>query len=159
MVKMLVIAAAIMMVMKGIAAEKIVVGDATGWKVPPTPEFYSSWAAQHNFAVGDTLEFQILASHTVAVVSKDGYDNCNAGDSKAHTQKPTEITIDRTGPFYFICTADSHCANGQKLAINVTDTIAPPPSHNGSSSPLPAFSISFIIVVVIQMIATSLFYY
>lgn len=102
------------------------------------------------------VEFQILASHTVAVVSKDGYDNCNAGDSKAHTEKPTEIILDRTRTFYFICTADSHCANGQKLAINVTETIAPPPSHNGSSSPLPltfAFSISFIIAIVVALLS------
>lgn len=74
---MLVIAAAIMMVIKGIAAEKIVVGDAIGWKVPPTPEFYSSWAAQHKFSVGDTLGnhsffFSIIVlfpfQHTVSVV-------------------------------------------------------------------------------------------
>lgn len=32
-----------------------VVGDSTGWNVPSATTFYSSWASNLNFSVGDTL--------------------------------------------------------------------------------------------------------
>lgn len=38
------------------AAQKVhVVGDATGWTIPPDTTFYSGWAEKNTFAVGDSL--------------------------------------------------------------------------------------------------------
>lgn len=41
--------------MEGAAAAVYVVGDATSWTIPPSAAFYSTWAANHTFAVGDIL--------------------------------------------------------------------------------------------------------
>lgn len=52
---LLVVAAAIMMVVNGVAAETYTVGDDSGWTVPSTPDLYTDWAADKNFAVDDVL--------------------------------------------------------------------------------------------------------
>ncbi|KAG5564420.1 hypothetical protein RHGRI_000564 [Rhododendron griersonianum] len=41
--------------MEGAAATVYFVGDATAWIIPPSAAFYSTWAANHTFAVGDIL--------------------------------------------------------------------------------------------------------
>lgn len=42
--------------MEGAAAKVYVVGDATSWTIPTGgAAFYSNWAANHTFAVGDIL--------------------------------------------------------------------------------------------------------
>jgi hypothetical protein len=42
-------------VLPGTQADELVVGDTTGWQVPPNTTFYSEWAAKNTFSVGDTL--------------------------------------------------------------------------------------------------------
>jgi hypothetical protein len=37
------------------AATSYVVGNATAWSVPTSTNFYTTWAEQYNFTVGDTL--------------------------------------------------------------------------------------------------------
>ena len=32
-----------------------IVGDAAGWRVPDTPNFYETWASDKSFVAGDTL--------------------------------------------------------------------------------------------------------
>ncbi|KMT02827.1 hypothetical protein BVRB_8g194100 [Beta vulgaris subsp. vulgaris] len=162
---MFIVAAVIIMVMKGITAETINVGDANRWINPPSPELYTSWAAEHTFAVGDVLVFQFTTNfHTVAMVTEAGYDACDAGNAVIHTEGPTEITLNRPGEFFFICTVGTHCDNGQKFAINVTGTAAaaapvptslpvePTPTDAGSSPPMPListfFSVSFVAFIV-----------
>ena len=37
------------------SASTVIVGGRTGWTIPPSPAFYSSWASQQTFRVGDGL--------------------------------------------------------------------------------------------------------
>ncbi|KNA17972.1 hypothetical protein SOVF_075030 [Spinacia oleracea] len=132
---LLVVAAAIMMVVNGVAAETYTVGDDSGWTVPSTPDLYTDWAADKNFAVDDVLVFPFSAPHNVAEVSKDAYDQCDAGDAEVFRLGPKEITLTENGPHYFICTFASHCTGGQKLVVTVGAPTTSAPSPTSSSTP------------------------
>ena len=41
--------------MKGATAAEYVVGDSSGWTLPPNTTFYSDWAASKTFQIGDVL--------------------------------------------------------------------------------------------------------
>ncbi|KAA0063540.1 hypothetical protein IC582_011837 [Cucumis melo] len=107
-----------------------VVGDSFGWNVPTSPNFYDSWAQGKTFVVGDVLEFNFaIQRHDVAKVTKDNYDSCSGQSPiSLSTSPPVKITLSEPGEHFFICTFAGHCSVGQKLAINVTDGTATPPS-------------------------------
>ncbi|KAL2929650.1 Cucumber peeling cupredoxin [Bienertia sinuspersici] len=141
MAKIIFVLATIMMLMNGILAVDHIVGDDNGWSTPSSPDFYSSWAARQNIVVGDTLVFNFNTNaHTVAVVPREAFDACDAGNAEIRTVGPTEITLNETGSFFFICTIDDHCDAGLKLAINVT-AFGTSPGPTSTLSPEPTSTI------------------
>ncbi|KAI4344148.1 hypothetical protein L6164_011412 [Bauhinia variegata] len=116
--------------------------DSFGWNVPTNQNFYSEWASSKNFFVGDKLVFNWTGTHTVAIVSKDDYDNCNTAASPFGSnlnETSFMVGLSETGPHYFICTIGNHCASGQKLSINVESSIsggpAAQPPESSTSAP------------------------
>ncbi|XP_060172070.1 blue copper protein-like [Lycium barbarum] len=110
-----------------------IVGDALAWTVPSGgAAAYSAWASRKTFAVGDILVFNFTTGlHSVAEVSKAAFDSCNTSSPiSISTNGPTNITLRTAGSHYYLCTIPSHCALGQKLAINVS-------AASGSISPAP----------------------
>ncbi|XP_019188432.1 PREDICTED: uclacyanin-3-like [Ipomoea nil] len=98
------------------AKDHIVGGDG-GWSQSGD---YTTWAASETFTVGDSLVFNYGGSHGVDEVSKDDYDNCNAGNAlRSFTDGKTTIKLSKAGPMYFMCPSFGHCQTGMKLAINV----------------------------------------
>lgn len=137
------------------------VGDTTGWTRPSDSTFYTTWAANKTFRIGDflgeyliyfccsfdggsTLTQLFLAvfnfatgSHAVAIVTLDAYNSCNVSNTIQVLQTgPVTLSLNTTGEHYYMCTFPGHCNGGQKLAINVvaaTNNTAPAPS--GTSVP------------------------
>ncbi|XP_041004836.1 early nodulin-like protein 1 isoform X1 [Juglans microcarpa x Juglans regia] len=122
-----------------VAVTTHVVGDSTGWVVPPSddPLFYAGWAAKQTFFIGDILLFNFsTGSQDVARVSKEAFFPCNS-TNPIFLEKtgPAKITLNSTGEFYFIGTFDNNCFRGQKLAINVTTSPGPTPSPTPRTKP------------------------
>ncbi|XP_048134246.1 cucumber peeling cupredoxin-like [Rhodamnia argentea] len=120
-------------------ATEYVVGGSRGWTAPPniTAGYYDEWAAGKAFTGGDTLRFIWNGRHNVAVVNREEYDSCTKVSSVSQGGETFNYTLpaDANGLYYFICTVDSHCENGQKLAITVVSpTPAESPNSSGSSS-------------------------
>ncbi|KAL3747725.1 hypothetical protein ACJRO7_016519 [Eucalyptus globulus] len=118
------------------AATEYVIGGSRGWTAPPniTAGYYTEWAAGKTFAGGDTLKFVWNGTHNVANVTREEYDNCTKVSSVLEGGEMLDFPLpaDANGLYYFICTIDSHCQNGQKLAITV---ISPTPTESPNSSP------------------------
>ncbi|KAK6918663.1 Phytocyanin domain, partial [Dillenia turbinata] len=95
---------------------------------------YTKWANSETFALGDTLLFSYGGTHGVDVVSQTDYTNCNAGNAlQSYSDGNTIITLNSTGPVYFMCPTFGHCGQGMKLAVTVGASATPP----GSNSPPP----------------------
>ncbi|XP_009758781.1 mavicyanin [Nicotiana tabacum] len=110
-----------------------VVGGSGGWS--QTAGDYSTWAAGETFNVGDTLEFNYGASHSVDVISKDDYDNCNTGNAlESYSDGKTTIKLSKAGPMYFTCSAFGHCQSGMKLAVDVKDSSSTPSTPSTTPS-------------------------
>ncbi|XP_044462827.1 umecyanin-like [Mangifera indica] len=114
------------------------VGDTTGWTRPSDSTFYTTWAANKTFRIGDFLVFNFATgSHAVAIVTLDAYNSCNVSNTIQVLQTgPVTLSLNTTGEHYYMCTFPGHCNGGQKLAINVvaaTNNTAPAPS--GTSVP------------------------
>ncbi|XP_010541720.1 PREDICTED: umecyanin-like [Tarenaya hassleriana] len=118
-------------------AEDYDVGDDTEWTRPSTADFYTRWAAGKTFRLGDILEFEFREGmHDVAIVNKEGYDNCNKANPMTLFQKPpVKVTLNTTGTHYFICTVGDHCTVGQKLAVTIAGAGAPPAPVSGPTTP------------------------
>ncbi|KAH6803243.1 hypothetical protein C2S51_034689 [Perilla frutescens var. frutescens] len=121
------------------AAATYVVGDTLGWRVPNNPSDYSNWASRHIFRVGDVLVFNFMTNlHDVAQVTKAAYDGCSSATPILLVMTgPWNVTLNSTGDHYYICTFNSHCGLGQKLAINVTTASSPSPSPTPAPAPSP----------------------
>ncbi|KAL0013735.1 hypothetical protein SO802_000804 [Lithocarpus litseifolius] len=154
-------------------AVNYVVGDSTGWAVPSTSTFYTTWANGKNFSLGDVLAFNFATgAHDVATVSKTNYDACSIANTiTTVTTGPYNYTINSTGFHYFICTFSNggHCNSGQKLAISVgnsTSAASPgsPPTPPSASPPPPpppgssASSLATTLPLVFMTIALAFFY-
>ncbi|XP_059431376.1 umecyanin-like [Corylus avellana] len=152
-------------------AAAYVVGDTTGWTTPSgNATFSTSWAAKHNFSVGDILAFNFTTGvHDLATVSQVAFDACNTSSNITLTKTgPANFTLNSTGSYYFICTFPQHCSRGQKLAINVTNAnssgtsppppagviLASPPPPSGSSASSLAATFSLILIT----ISSTIFY-
>ncbi|OIW18584.1 hypothetical protein TanjilG_13336 [Lupinus angustifolius] len=102
------------------------VGDTIGWTIPTNgASVYASWASAKNFKVGDILVFNYqINTHNVEEVTKENYDSCSSVSPIAayNSAPPVRVTLNKSGPHYFICGYTGHCSAGQKLAINVTGT-------------------------------------
>lgn len=94
-------------------------------------------------------------AHNVEEVTKGKFDSCSSASPLAtYSNPPVRVTLNKTGPHYFICGFTGHCSAGQKLAINVTgkatatppssaatppsSTATPPSTSTTPSSPSPA---------------------
>lgn len=125
------------------SARDYTVGGNTGWNLPPNPTFYSTWASQQNFQVGDVLVFNFTVRlHTVAEVSKAAYDSCNTANplSPAVINPPARITLTTAGTHYFICTIQGHCRLNQSLAVVVTGPSTTPAPRPSATTPPPSAS-------------------
>ncbi|GMY35840.1 umecyanin [Fagus crenata] len=124
-------------------AAEYVVGNAT-WSVPSSTTFYTTWAQQYNFSVGDTLVFNFATgAHDVATVSKAAYDACTLTNTLSlNTTGPFTFTLTSAGEQYFICTISNHCSSGQKLAIDVKASSSSPTPPGVLSPPPPPGAVS-----------------
>ncbi|CAM8988913.1 unnamed protein product [Rhodiola kirilowii] len=109
---------------------EIQVGGKDGWHVPDNNDtsFYTRWAADNRFHVGDSLSF-VYRNDSVMVVDKYAYYHCNTTKPIYifRDQGKTVIKLDRPGPFYFISGAPDHCKNGQRLEVDVMSNSPPRP--------------------------------
>ncbi|KAF9605881.1 hypothetical protein IFM89_020291 [Coptis chinensis] len=116
-----------------------IVGDASGWAVPPAgPTFYSSWASRQTFRVNDTLVFNFASMmHDVATVTRTAYDACDASSpiGPVPTTGPVTVTLTTQGLQYYFCSVQGHCAAGQKLSINVVGATVSPPTRTPTLPP------------------------
>ncbi|TMW81400.1 hypothetical protein EJD97_009861 [Solanum chilense] len=107
-----------------------VVGDTMSWIVPSNgAAAYTNWAAGKTFSVGDILVFNFMTGrHYVLQVEKTSFDGCNSENAigSAIMTGPANMTLNSTGEHYYICTFGTHCLNGQKLAITVSNSTATP---------------------------------
>ncbi|XP_004510033.1 uncharacterized protein [Cicer arietinum] len=125
-------------------AFKFYVGGSDGWTLNPSQN-YNQWAARNRFQIKDTIVFKYKkGSDSVLEVKKEDYEKCiKTNPIKKLEEGETELTLDRSGPFYFISGKDENCEKGQKLSLVVlsqrkqtqTPTVPPPissPSPSGS---------------------------
>ncbi|CAI0438414.1 unnamed protein product [Linum tenue] len=102
-------------------SEVFTVGDESRWD---TQVNYGSWTDNHNFTVGDILEFKYSRSeHNVYEVTKEVYQSCNATASDGVLAKyqtgDDQIELKEARKYWFICEIDGHCFGGMRLAIQV----------------------------------------
>ncbi|XP_051196366.1 early nodulin-like protein 17 [Lolium perenne] len=118
------------------------VGGPEGWRVPPPVDkemFYVKWASPITFFVEDSIEF-VYKNDTVIKVSKAGYYHCNetvgVGTGPVPKDGSTLFLLDAPGFAYFASADLGHCADGQRLMINVL--AAEPPAPASSLAPAQA---------------------
>ncbi|KAJ0030763.1 hypothetical protein Pint_12995 [Pistacia integerrima] len=120
------------------------------WTVPPSLDFYSNWS-RTTFEVGDAVIFNWTGTHNVADVSKGDYDNCTKVRAVLDSDDPIRVNFSSSGNRYFICTVDSHCEQGQKVAFLIKGTV----NNNSSSAPfvtVPASSEVFTFLLTVFLI-------
>ncbi|XP_062147689.1 umecyanin-like [Alnus glutinosa] len=148
-------------------AAQYVVGDTTGWNPSGGATFYTSWAAKHNFSVGDILVFNFTTGvHDLATVSQVAFNACNTNTTITRiTTGPANFTLNSNVSYYFICTFPQHCSKGQKLAITVkaSSGTLPPPTGVTSAPPPPpsassASSQASTFLLILMTIALPIFY-
>ncbi|CAN1193992.1 Early nodulin-like protein 2 [Linum perenne] len=104
------------------------VGGSRGW-APPADDggshsFYSQWASEYRFHVGDSLLFAYSnESESVLVVNSTAYANCIPSHPilRLDGTGNTTFQFDRPGLFYFISARVHSCISGQKLLVRVMD--------------------------------------
>ncbi|KAF8090416.1 hypothetical protein N665_0477s0021 [Sinapis alba] len=101
-------------------ARRFYVGGSRGWVMNPR-ESYNTWAERNRFQVNDTLYFKYAkGSESVQQVMKADYDGCNIRNPlEKFDNGESEVTLNRSGPFYFISGKQDHCLKGQKLIVVV----------------------------------------
>ncbi|KAK7255806.1 hypothetical protein RIF29_29227 [Crotalaria pallida] len=121
------------------SATHFIVGDSTGWVLPPYPMYYSNWSHSRLIRVGDSLEFNFDPKfYNLVQVQHSDYDHCTTLQPiKIFNSSPTIIQLKEKGNLFFTCSIGNYCCLGQKIAITVHEHIAPspPPSQAPSSSP------------------------
>ncbi|CAN0912232.1 Early nodulin-like protein 1 [Linum grandiflorum] len=106
-------------------AREILVGgkeSKTFWKVPGgNLTNLDYWAEPLRFSPGDVLVWSLEAKQgSVLQVKKDAYESCDKTNPIKEVKDGDEkVTLDRSGPFYFISGEESKCNNGLKLEVVV----------------------------------------
>ncbi|KAG8367613.1 hypothetical protein BUALT_Bualt16G0090500 [Buddleja alternifolia] len=115
------------------AKEFVVGGKKKSWEVPSSPDEFNKWAEKIRFQIDDSIVLKYDGkSDSVLQVSEESYKTCNKSNPiKSYNDGNTKITLDRSGPFYFISGAEDHCQKGQKLEIVVLSAN----HHSGGHSP------------------------
>ncbi|KAH0889040.1 hypothetical protein HID58_051469 [Brassica napus] len=97
------------------------VGGGNGdWVINPN-ESYNTWAARNCFQVNDTLYFKYAkGSDSVQLVTKADFEGCNIKNPlEKFDNGEAEVTLNRSGAFYFVSGDRYHCTKGQKLIVSV----------------------------------------
>ncbi|KAG6589839.1 Uclacyanin 1, partial [Cucurbita argyrosperma subsp. sororia] len=138
------------------------VGGDFGWNLPPNTTFFSDWASNKAFSVGDKLVFRSKANemHDVAEPNSEvDFDGCVKPGIVFSTSAVFSVALDRPGRRYFICTIGNHCNAGMKFDIDVlaqpgapnSPLVPPPPPSSASSlrfgALLAAFSVFLLTIV------------
>lgn len=171
-------------------AATYIVGDTIGWVIPTgSTELYHNWTDNKNFLVGDILgesfSVQFLTDinflvtinvpfffffavfkfttgeHDVAKVTEAAYNACSSADTiLTRSTGPARITLNSIGDHHFTCTFADHCAECQKLRVEVREgpRTAPVPgtSHNTTGTPPPSPSSASSLVSTISLIFMSI---
>ncbi|CAK9313815.1 unnamed protein product [Citrullus colocynthis] len=98
------------------------VGGDFCWNLPPTLTFFSEWARNNTFFVGDRLKFMPGANetHTYAEAkSEKDFDECVEEGIVFDSSIILTLQNNHLGPRFFICTDGNHCNMGMKFTIHV----------------------------------------
>ncbi|KAB2079617.1 hypothetical protein ES319_A05G016400v1 [Gossypium barbadense] len=139
------------------------VGDTIGWVIPTGyTELYHNWTDNKNFLVGDILVFKFTTGeHDVAKVTEAAYNACRRANTILNRSTgPARITLNSIGDHHFICTFADHCAEGQKLSVEVRNgprtAPAPGTSHNTTGTPPPPPNSASSLVATISLVFMSI---
>ncbi|KAL3643011.1 hypothetical protein CASFOL_013826 [Castilleja foliolosa] len=123
-------------------------GKKSKWEVPSSPDKYNKWAQSKRFQIGDAIVLKYDGKiDSVLQVSEGNFKSCiKSNPIQSYNDGNTKITLDKSGPFYFISGADGHCEKGQKVEITVMsekhhhhpDAPAPSPAEDHHHAPAPA---------------------
>ncbi|XP_062186202.1 early nodulin-like protein 16 [Phragmites australis] len=108
-------------------AAKFVVGDREHWA--PNVN-YTAWADQHQFHVGDWLDFEYEKDrYDVVQVNETAYAACDDGGAILRYSRGRNFAfhLNRTGRFYFICSR-GYCWGGMKVSVLVQPPASLPPA-------------------------------
>ncbi|XP_059658252.1 early nodulin-like protein 15 [Cornus florida] len=104
------------------ARDHLVGGKTEAWKVPSSQsDSLNKWAENSRFLVGDSLVWKYDSEKdSVLQVTKRGYATCNTSSPiEEYKDGNTKVTLDQSGPYYFISGAAGNCEKGQKLIVVV----------------------------------------
>ncbi|XP_038695276.1 early nodulin-like protein 1 isoform X2 [Tripterygium wilfordii] len=122
------------------AKEILIGGSKDAWKVPSSQsESLNEWAEKSRFRIVWQYE---SGKDSVLQVTRDAYLSCNTSSPiEEYKDENTKVTLDRSGPFYFISGTNGHCEKGQKMIVVVLSPrhrytgISPAPSPAESEGP------------------------
>lgn len=119
-----------------------IVGDALGWGVPSTSDFYDDWEERQIFRVGDQLVFNWNGTENVVEVTEQQHDDCMKVTGNVMMTSPAVFNLTATGKRYFISTIGNNCNIGQELEIEIHPALAGPttPSPPAATTPAPPTS-------------------
>ncbi|XP_073269257.1 early nodulin-like protein 14 [Primulina huaijiensis] len=131
------------------AREFVVGGNKKKWEIPSSSDEFNKWAAKIRFQIDDSIVLKYDSkTDSVLEVTEENYNNCNKSNPiRSYSDGSTKITLDKSGPFFFISGAEGHCEKGQKLEIKVLSanhshlqpvTPEPSPSDIDHLAPAPA---------------------
>ncbi|XP_062010509.1 early nodulin-like protein 14, partial [Rosa rugosa] len=97
------------------------VGDDLGWTIPPDgADPYADWSL--DCRAYPSFDFPV-GEQDVAFVTKEDFEPCTTTNPLWESPVPDEVTlVQSAGTFYFIGTFTGHCAKGQKVAVNWTNS-------------------------------------
>ncbi|KAH8945805.1 hypothetical protein BDL97_12G060300 [Sphagnum fallax] len=99
--------------------------------------FYSAWAADKKFHLGDNLVFEFpTGGHDVLQLRNFAdFNACNTNNAiSIHYTGHTVIPLLTTGSLYFICGIPGHCLQGMKLEVIVMEAAGTSPKTAANSS-------------------------
>ncbi|CAL0321209.1 unnamed protein product [Lupinus luteus] len=119
------------------SATQFMMGDSSGWVIPPYPLYYTKWSYSHFMRVGDSLEFHFDPKFCNLVqVQKSDYDHCTTLEPRlVFNTSPAIIPLKEKGTLFFVSTISNYCCLGQKIAITVHPPPLPPLSPSSAPSP------------------------
>ncbi|WZZ39292.1 hypothetical protein YC2023_035551 [Brassica napus] len=126
------------------------VGGGNGdWVINPN-ESYNTWAARNCFQVNDTLCKLALTSESqnfkyakgsdsVQLVTKADFEGCNIKNPlEKFDNGEAEVTLNRSGAFYFVSGDRYHCTKGQNFPGESSDDCSTSKAHSPVSPISPA---------------------
>ncbi|KAM5547937.1 umecyanin-like [Rosa sericea] len=109
---------------------------------------YAAWSAEHTLEINvDSITFEFsTGEQDLALVTKEDFDSCTTTNPIWKETEPVNVGIVQPGTFYFICTFAGHCAKGQKIATNWTNSsaAAPAPCPSSTATTYSALPLKFL---------------